>query len=406
MNSKEIRSRISGLLVKQQEIALKGFDATNRSTFDAMGKEIEQLEADAQRAEAFEKRNAEYSSFERSPRPGIGGGFERSAEETRSRVNKAFRAYARTGQIPAEYRDVLTTSDTTGGALVPQLFSGMLIDAAKFYGPIADRVDRRETDNNGAPMKFSFSNDTSNSLTLLGTEGESTPQETDPSFFSKIVGVDTVTGGLVKVSFQELDDSSFDLDTAIRRWFGVRYARGLEKAITLGTDGAGTALPNQPAGGMLASATIGVTTATLAAGISWNNLVALYGSVDPAYSGPDAAWVFNATTRSYLLGQVDGFGRPFWTPDPVADNPFGKLLGYDVVLNQSMPSMGASATPIMFGDPKKAYLLRTDGQPSILRLNERYADTLEVGFFMYSRIGGTSLNAGVTPLVKLAQAAS
>src|SRR6185312_1188181 len=98
---------------------------------------------------------------------------------------------------------------------------------------------------------------TSNGLTLLATEGSSAPVETDPGFFSKIVGTDTVTGGLIKVSFQELDDSSFDLDSAIRRWFGIRYARGLEKAITLGTDGAGTALPNQPTGGLLAQASVG-----------------------------------------------------------------------------------------------------------------------------------------------------
>jgi HK97 family phage major capsid protein len=121
--------------------------------------------------------------------------------------------------------------------------------------------------------------------------------------------------------------------------------------------------------------------------------------------------VFNANTRAYLLGQVDGFGRPYWTPDPTADKPFGKLLGYDVVLNQSMPgptagAFAANSTPIMFGDLQKSYLLRTDGQPSILRLNERYADTLEVGFMLYSRIGGVSLNAGVNPIVKLAIAAN
>ena len=407
MNSRELRSRISGLLIEQQNIATKGFTPESRAQFDKIQKDVDQLEADAQRMEAYEARNTRLSSFERSPRPGVGTGTHRSADEQRSRANKAFRTYARTGQVPEEFRDVLTTSDVTGGALVPQMFNGVLYDAAKFYGAIATRVDKRETDNNGAPMKFSFSNDTSNSLTLLATEGTSSPTETDPSFFSKIVGVDTVTGGLIKVSFQELDDSSFDLDSAIRRWFGIRYARGLEKAITVGTDGAGTVLPNQPTGGLLNQAAVGVTTATLAAGISWNNLVSLYGSLDPAYSGPDAAWVFNASTRSYLLAQVDGFGRPFWTPDPTSDSPFGKLLGYDVVINQAMPNQGvANATPIMFGDLKKAYLLRTDGQPSILRLNERYADTLEIGFFLYSRIGGVSLNAGVNPIVKLQQAAS
>jgi HK97 family phage major capsid protein len=70
--------------------------------------------------------------------------------------------------------------------------------------------------------------------------------------------------------------------------------------------------------------------------------------------------------------------------------------------------MGASAKPILFGDPSSAYLLRTDGQPTILRLNERFADTLEIGFFLWTRIGGTSIVASgaPNPLVSIQQAAS
>lgn len=35
-----------------------------------------------------------------------------------------------------------------------------------------------------------------------------------------------------------------------------------------------------------------------------------------------------------------------------------------------------------------------------------FADTLEIGFYLYSRIGGLALNAGVTPLVSIKQAAA
>jgi HK97 family phage major capsid protein len=70
--------------------------------------------------------------------------------------------------------------------------------------------------------------------------------------------------------------------------------------------------------------------------------------------------------------------------------------------------MGASAKPILFGDPSAAYLLRTDGQPTIVRLNERYMDTLEIGFFLYTRLGGTSIvmSGAPNPLVSIQQAAS
>jgi HK97 family phage major capsid protein len=112
-------------------------------------------------------------------------------------------------------------------------------------------------------------------------------------------------------------------------------------------------------------------------------------------------------------------GRPYFTPDPSLDNPLSKLMGYDIVLNQQMPSptsgaFTANQTPILFGDLKKAYLLRTDGQPSILRLNERFATTLEVGFFLYTRVGGIFLGqtesensvGAVNPVLKLQIAAS
>jgi HK97 family phage major capsid protein len=412
MTVKEIRAKVSSLLMEQRTIALAGFTPESRTKFDKIQKDIESLEADAQRMEAFEARDAESRSFTRSPRPGAansGNGY--GAEEERSRVSKAFQQYALRGSrhaVDAEYRDLLTTSDTTGGALIPQMFSGILVDAVKFYGPVAQYVAQKVTDNKGAPMKVSYDNDTANGLTLLGTEGSSSPAETDPAFVSQILGVDTVTGGLVKVSFQELEDSSFDLDAFIRSKFSIRYARGLERAVTLGVDSASTTLPNQPSGGLVASAHVGQTTASLAAGIGWDDLTATFASIDPAYSIPGkASWTMNSTTRAYLLGLKDGFGRPYFTPDPTLDNPFGKLLGYDVVLNQSMPNMGASAKPILFGDLEQAYLLRTDGQPSILRLNERYADTLEVGFYLWSRIGGLYLGqSSVYPVVALQQASS
>ncbi|MGB6869845.1 MAG: phage major capsid protein [Acidobacteriaceae bacterium] len=418
MTSKEIRAKISGLLMEQRKIALAhgGFTAESRQKFDKIQKDVEQLEADVQRTEAFEQRDAAGREFRRSPRPGTGTGAEFSGDEQRSRVSRAFQQYAMRGSIhavDAEYRDLLTTSDATGGALLPQMFSGILVDARKFYGPIADKVMQKVTDNKGVPMKISYSNDTGNGLTLLGTEGSSSPAETDPAFVSALLGVDTVTGGLVKVSFQELEDSSFDLDAFIRSHFAVRYARGLEKVITLGTDSAGTALPNQPTGGLRGAATVGVTTATIADGIGWQALTQLFSSVDPAYSTPASSFVMSAATRAYLLGQVDGFGRPYWTPDPSADGPFNKLLGFDVVINQSMDSptagvFAANSLPILFGDLSRAYMLRTDGQPSILRLNERYADTLEVGFFLWSRVGGLSLaqSGAPTPMNSLKIAAS
>jgi HK97 family phage major capsid protein len=395
-------------LLHADEVTVEG-----RASAKAMFAEVDTIEndlADLRRLESFEKSQAE---FARSPRPGVNGGSveaPKTAEQRKKAFNATFKQYARygMGSLNAEQRALLTTSDATGGALIPQEFEGVLHDALKFYGPIATKVSQKITNNDGRPMKVSYANDTANGLTLLATEGTSSPAATDPTFVSALLNVDTVTGGLVKVSFQELEDSAFDLDSWIREKFAVRYARGVEKAITLGTDSAGTALPSQVSGGLVSVAAVGTVTATIAGGIGWTDLVNTFAALDPAYAeNPEAAWVMSSTTRNYLLGLKDGFGRPYFTPDPNSGNPFKQLLGHDIVLNQSMTSaLTANKIPILYGDLKSSYMLRTDGAPSILRLDERFAELLEVGFFMYTRIGGISLDAGTHPLSKLQIAAA
>jgi HK97 family phage major capsid protein len=298
MNLNELKDKRNKLLSDMQAIALKGFNTETRSAFDRMNDEVTAIEADIKRIEAIEQRSAQSDSYERSPRPvpGTDSFASMPAEERKKKFSRAFQQYAVRGNIHSvdpEYRALLTTSDSTGGALVPQVFSGILADALKFYGPVATRVRQKVTENNGAPMKVSLDNDTANGLTLLATEGTSSPAETDPTFSSQLLGVDTVTGGLVKVSFQELEDSSFDLDTFIRDKFSLRYGRGLEKAVTLGVDSAGTTLPNQASGGLLAAATVGTTTAVLANGIGWTDLVNGFGELDAAYINPNTAWVMN-----------------------------------------------------------------------------------------------------------------
>jgi HK97 family phage major capsid protein len=402
LTSKEIRTRISKLLTDQQAIALKGFNTESRVAFDKMQKEVETLEEDFTRTSAMEKRDEHDRSFVRSPRPGIGGS---NRSEERTRANAAFRSYAKTGQVDAEYRDILTTGST--GAIVPQLFDSEIVNAVKFYGPVASYVKKKITDGM-QPLKVVLQDDTSSGMTLLATEGTSSPAETDPAYSNKLIGADSISTGLILVSFEAFEDSGFDLGELIDSAFGVRYARGIEKAITLGTDSAGTALPNMPTGGLAAAATIAATTGTLAAGITYNNLVTVYGSLDTAYV-QNAQWIFNPTVRAQLLGVLDGFGRPLFQPDPTTSQPFAYLMGAPVVLNSAMPVAGvASSQPIILTDLSRTFLLRQQTNPlSILKLSERYADVLSYGFFGWSRIGGAIIApTSVTAIASLKLASS
>jgi HK97 family phage major capsid protein len=312
MELKELQQKRNKLLTDMQAIALKPWTTESRTAFDKMDTEVRGLDEDIARSERAAALDADARSFTRSAgRGAVGNGTgldSMSAEERKDKTREAFRAYARGGVsgMTREQRDLITTN-ANGQALIPQAFNPELISALKYYGPIATLVRQRVTDNNGAPLKVSLANDTANGLVLLGTEGSTAPPETDPSFSSAVVGVDTLSAGLVRISFQELDDSSFDLDTWIRDAFGLRYAKGLERSVTLGTDSTGTTLPNQSAGGLAGGAVVGTTTAALAAGIGWDDLTAAVGALDPAYTNPaKTVWQFNSNTRAYLLGLKDG----------------------------------------------------------------------------------------------------
>lgn len=189
--------------------------------------------------------------------------------------------------------------------------------------------------------------------------------------------------------------------------FSKRYYRGLTSLVTNGTF-AGSPSVAQNIESLLTAAYDAVTTLDTTKPIQWADLVAIYGALDPAY-GIDAIWSFNSKTRATLLGVTDTLGRPLYIPAPTVGT-FDTLLGKRVVLNQYMEnaasgtSSNSGAVSVLYGDFKQGYLLR-EVKPglAIVRLNERFMDTLEVGFLGYCRAGGISTDAGTHPIIALTQ---
>jgi len=55
----------------------------------------------------------------------------------------------------------------------------------------------------------------------------------------------------------------------------------------------------------------------------------------------------------------------------------------------------------MLGSLTDAYTLRSVGDIEVMRLDERYSDTYEVGFQAFTRVSGFGTDAGTHPLIKL-----
>jgi HK97 family phage major capsid protein len=286
----------------------------------------------------------------------------------------------------SESRAMGTTSVAVGGALIPQDFYRRLIEALKEIGGVRrSRATIVQTDS-GAPMPIPLVDDTANIGAILAENTAVTEQ--DITFAQKTLGSFMYTSKLVRVSFQMLQDSAFDIESWLARALAMRLGRAINAHFTTGTGG-GT----QPEGVVTGAQSYG-TTATGAGnvtGVTYDNLVNLIHSVDPGYRD-NAEWMFNDQTLKAIKQIKDSQNRPLWQQDmALGERP--TILGYPYVINQDVAVMAASAKSILFGD-FSYYLIRDVQDIRLLRLDERYADYLQSGFLAFLRTDGLLANAG------------
>jgi HK97 family phage major capsid protein len=308
--------------------------------------------------------------------------------EERVAINRGQRTNngAKSIMIGGEKRDITTTA--TGNYIIPQEFYNQLIGAKKFIGSLFGSVARKTTAGNGAPMKIGFENDTANSIIVVAED--TTVTEADPTLSGLISSTDTLAT-LIKVSKQEMADSGFDLNTLLRDRLGKRYLRGIENFIANG-DASNIA-------SLLTSLTTFATTVTNA-GPGYEDYVATQTLLDPVYE-QNSAWYMNKASRNYTMGLLDTLNRPLFLPNPQT-GMLDQILGFPIKLTSYFPSATTPATmAIAYGDLEEGYLLRDDGEMTIQRLDERYADQLMVGFLAYTRVGGNVTDAGTHPIVGL-----
>ena len=190
----------------------------------------------------------------------------------------------------------------------------------------------------------------------------------------------------MKISWELMQDSSFNMEQEIQTAFGARFGRANNTSCTTGD---GSAKPN----GVVTASTLGKTTASATA-FTFAEIEDLVHSVDPAYRmSSKCGFMFNdvvlAAIKKLSIGTADA--RPLWQPS-VRDGAPDTIDGYRYWVNQAMDSTINTASKIMlFGDFDK-YVIRMVQELVTLRLNERYADNGLVGFIGYMRWDGECVN--------------
>jgi HK97 family phage major capsid protein len=131
-------------------------------------------------------------------------------------------------------------------------------------------------------------------------------------------------------------------------------------------------------------------TTTLGSGTTgYDSLLDLIHSVDPAYRAlPETKFVAHDSFLKAVRKVKDTQNRPLWQPDYLGGGDRDLILGYPVVIDNSMATMAANSVSALFGNFRRGYIWRNVLGLQMLRLTERYADFLQVGFLGFMRGDG------------------
>jgi HK97 family phage major capsid protein len=379
-------SEMQGIL-SDAEAASRDLTSEERAKWDAAEASLATASDDIdrlKRAADLEGRLSAPVADRHLDAPGAGRSEEREAQ-----INDAFSAYMRNGVegLSAEQRDIMAGrfetransvgTNSAGGYLVPSGYLEKITETLKAYGGILNIANVIHTET-GNPLPWPSNDDTGNTGRLLSENTQLT--ETDPTIGQKTLNAWTYTSDSVLVSLQLLQDSVFDLDSWIPKKLGQRLGRAVATDLAVGN---GSSKPT----GIAYAPTAGKTGATgQTTSIIYDDIVDLAHSVDPAYrAGGNCRFVMNDASLGIIRKLKDSYGHPLWQPTVSASDP-DYLLGYPVTVDQAIPAMAANAFSVLFGDFQAGYLVRQAMDVQVMRLAERYADYLQVGFFGFLRI--------------------
>ena len=294
----------------------------------------------------------------------------------------------------AMQRAVTSTTQNNGAYVVPEEFMREIEVFLKAFGGMfeASYIHRSTR---GGTMRWPTIDDTAatGSWQAEPRSGGITPRAFS---FNKVEYGAHLWTDVLALTYEFLQDEDVDFTSRVMaELVGTSFGRALNKALT---DGNGSGKPT----GVLDASAGALTGKTTNSGtaITKAELIDLVHSVDPAYrTGPNTAFMFNDTTLSALkkldFGTTDTV--PLWMPSFREGEP-DRVLGFRYVVNQDFPSIATGQKTAAFGDWSK-YVVRLVQDFSLIRLNERYADELAVGFVAYARVDGKLLNRNAIKLL-------
>lgn len=289
-----------------------------------------------------------------------------------------------------EKRALGSVSGAAGGFTVPEGFWNQIVDARTAFGGLRNAPVFILTTGEGNDIPIPTGDDDSgNRGVYVGENTQITEQ--DISFDQKVLKAFTITSRIVRVPLQLLQDGAFDVAAYLAGKLGERIGRGEADAFV---NGNGLQGPE----GLVTAAPVGFTVSGTDSFV-YADFVEFVHSVDPVYrADPSAGFVFSDSVlrgaRLITISSTDS--RPLWQPGLTQGEP-NTILGFSYTIDQEFPALATTSNVAAFGALRN-YWIRDVKGIQMLRLEERYAEFLQVGFLAFARNDGRLIDAGTNPI--------
>lgn len=281
-----------------------------------------------------------------------------------------------------------TGTGSEGGYTVQTEIGKKVIEALKDYGAMR-RNATQFTTSTGGPLAYPTTDGTAEEGEIVGENSSAT--DSDVSFGTVPLPTYKFSSKVITVPFELLQDSVVDIQALVFGRARDRIGRHQNRKFTVGS---GT---GEPFGITVAAnvGKIGVTGQTVL--VTFDDIVDLVDSLDVAYleSGVLPKFMTNQTLRRTVRKIKDTAGRPIWTPsydEGISGGGSDLLYGYELEINNHMPTPGANAKSLGFGDISK-YHIRDAMDIVIFKFEDSaYIKKGQVGFLAWSRAGGNLID--------------
>lgn len=391
MTIQQLRERLGALKKEARNLVENKGSATwtkeEQAQFDSMVDEAERIERQIEAHQRLLDNEAE-DSFRQLPTKEKG--------DKASPAMAAYENYLRkmsnrlTPQEIEAIRNTMSTSTgSEGGYTVQPIVASTLIEALKDFGAMRRLATPLPT-TNGADLSFPSTDGTSEEGEIIAQNITAT--DADVGFGTVPLNTYKFSSKVVAIPIELLQDSNIDVVALVNNRLRERIGRIQNRMFSVGT---GT---GQPFGITTAASAgkVGATGQTMT--VTYDDLVDLVDSIDPAYQVAGLKFQFAQTVRRLVRKIKDTAGRPIWTPsydEGMSAKTPDLLLGYPVEINNHMPAPAANAKSISFGDHSK-YIVRDAMELTMFRFEDSaYLKKGQVGFLAWARAGGnlTDTNA-------------